>query len=118
MEAATVVVVDGRGAVVVVWAVFDVGGPLSWLQAAMVRHATAAMLRTIKRLGSLERGSVGVFVVDGVGIWYFLCNPLAAVMVLWRCTSGGLGEQTGCLANVDFRDIGAKVVCYSVRDPM
>ena len=45
-------------------------------------------------------------------------NPLGAVMVLRHRTSGGLGEQTGCLANVDFRDIGAKVVCYSVRDPM
>ena len=29
-------------------------------------------------------------------------NPLGAVMVLRHRTSGGLGEQAGCLANVDF----------------
>ena len=102
VEAATVVVVDGPGAVVVVLAVSDVVSPLVLLHAAMVRHAITAMLRSMKRLGSLERAGRGVFVVDGVDNVSFLCNPPAAVMVLRHRKSGGLGEQTGCLASVDF----------------
>ena len=106
VEAATVVVVDGRGAVVVVWAVFDVVSPLVLLHAAMVRHAITEMLRSMKRLGSLERAGRGLFVVDGVDNVSFLCNPPAAVMVLWRCTSGGWGE--GCVLLGSRSDVAGK----------